>query len=140
MYTCNVMCFEKLKVKHAHNCIPYNFLPTRSTTTTITIQLSCRRPHLLTRPGLTRLEVSLMFSPDSFCLFVCTLFIILDNLFTTINSVYMLHPISSVFLNFVCPLRSLYLFYKLSKSILIYFTSAAAIRVSCCNGLTFTVV
>jgi len=45
MYTCKLTYLEKLKVKHSHNCILYNFLPTRSTTTTTTIiQLPCSRP------------------------------------------------------------------------------------------------
>jgi hypothetical protein len=72
--------------------------------------------HLLTRSGLTCLEVSLKVSPGFFCLLVCSFLV-----FLVINyglSVYMLQPISSVF----CPkrelclviLKSLCLFHNLS--------------------------
>jgi len=39
--------------------------------TIIIIWLTCTFGHLFTSSGITRLEVSLMISPGSFCLFVC---------------------------------------------------------------------
>jgi hypothetical protein len=118
-------------VKQLHKCIPYNFLPTRSATTT-TIQLSCSRPPF--NPSRSHPSKRLFnVLPGLLLPFCLYFFIVLGNLFTTRNSVYMLHPISYVVLNFVSewnhtiPFAICVLFYKLSKCILIYFISAAVI-------------
>ena len=92
--------------------------------------------HLLTHSDVTHQEVSLKFSADSSCLFVCgTLLSWIICYFW--HYVDMLHPDSSVVLHFsklglyFLPLQSLYSFDNLSKCTLFtflkYFISAALI-------------
>ena len=80
--------------------------------------------HLLTRSGLTRLKVSLMVSPGSFCLLVCS-FLILSSviyywgiLFVCCNQ-FLLYPCILSKTGVILVIFAISLFYNLSKFILL---------------------